>query len=144
MKVLFLDCDGVMLSFKFLRATGEWQSFDPDCVGILNHILDRTGAKIVVSSAWRIGRTVEQLEEIFVDNGVRPGHIIDRTEVLNDTRGSEIRKWIDEHHSINRLFIIDDDVSDIMGHFDKSVVIHTDGHNGLTTHEMNVILRAWC
>ena len=47
MKLIFLDVDGVLN-----RDTTE-QHFEDDCLGALKYLVDKTGARIVLSSTWR-------------------------------------------------------------------------------------------
>ena len=49
MKILFLDFDGVITTLKT-----RWK-IDMDKIKIINDICDKTDAKIVVTSSWRIG-----------------------------------------------------------------------------------------
>jgi hypothetical protein len=84
MKVIFLDIDGViatnkqffMNSQKF-RDKNDWAKelrvrypFDKGCVKILNEILTETGAEIVLSSDWKMGGSLEDLDVIFKQNDV--------------------------------------------------------------------------
>lgn len=89
-KVIFLDVDGVLNSGDWYKErqglyaiddiAGQYPfyEFSPKLVANLNKITDATGAKIVVSSTWRLGRTLEQLQEILKLVGVT-GDIIDKT-----------------------------------------------------------------
>ena len=52
MRVLFLDIDGVLNGHEILLAAGCC-GIDPKCVAHLNWVLERTGCKLVLSSAWR-------------------------------------------------------------------------------------------
>lgn len=127
MKVIFLDVDGVLNSEKFYRKRGapdyrfedepEYPlcEFDPEAVELLNKIIEETGAKIVVSSTWRIGRTVGELIRLFREVGIE-GYVIDRTGVLRDrkeyekvVRGTEIKTWLDQFPEVESYIIIDDD-----------------------------------
>ena len=60
MKVIFLDCDGVLNYTKYYSTgqsngnlNGE-EDIDLKCVNRVLQICKKTGAKIVVSSDWRI------------------------------------------------------------------------------------------
>jgi hypothetical protein len=109
-KVLFLDIDGVLINRKVLMRKQQFDIADTDCVALLNEILEKTGAMIVVTSLWRIGHTTEELEQLFVKWGVLPGRVIDRTICNWDwKRGQEIQAWLDEHPEIKTFAIIDDD-----------------------------------
>jgi hypothetical protein len=84
MKVIFLDIDGVLTTDKQYymnsqnyRKKNPWANelrvyypFDKGCVKIFNEILTKTGAEIVLTSDWRRGRSLEQLDTIFKENGV--------------------------------------------------------------------------
>lgn len=135
MKTLFLDIDGVLNHndwyiesrknnpSKYTFAKHEHSHFDPNCVERLNKITTETGANIVVSSTWRKGKTLLQLQELLGDVGVT-GEIIDTTPALyyknstdNVQRGSEIHEWVrlnknlleTETHLYKDYVIIDDD-----------------------------------
>lgn len=66
MKIIFLDIDGV-LNNQVDEERSVIKIDHPDdfiserCVTLLNELIENTGAKVVVSSTWRIGKTVEQL-----------------------------------------------------------------------------------
>ena len=64
MKIIFLDIDGVLSTINT-----RYNYFESDCVNRLNTILDATAAKIVISSTWRKGRTLQQLQKLFITQG---------------------------------------------------------------------------
>lgn len=135
MKVIFLDLDGVANSRDYLlhrrhlhRPTPH--SIDATTVPRLNAITDRTGAKIVISSSWRLAPYPEhdpgpvwRLRRILETHGVT-GDIIDVTPSFferysdhpeDDTivgvckeRGHEIQAWLDEHPEVTAFAILDD------------------------------------
>jgi hypothetical protein len=87
-KIIFLDIDGVLTTgrhARFLHFQGKrrerWESFDPYAVKWLNELTESTGACLVVSSVWRLGRSVTELREILKANGVI-GHVLDKTPHL--------------------------------------------------------------
>jgi HAD domain in Swiss Army Knife RNA repair proteins len=97
--------------------------FCPELVSNLNDVTDKTGAKIVLSSTWRKGQSIEELRILFKLVGIK-GELIDITPVLHFSnwshsvpRGCEIQKWIEDNKGIlgtNLLswkdyVIIDDD-----------------------------------
>ena len=57
MKVIFLDIDGVLINKASLLNVESSYVPDEKCVQQLNELINRTDAKIVVSSCWRIGRS---------------------------------------------------------------------------------------
>lgn len=111
-KLIFLDIGGVLNSDKFFRRRGEpdfkfedeppypLSEFDPESVGLLNKIINETNASIVVSSSWRIGRSMDELEELFNSVGIE-GEIIGKTPSYlprskygETVRGDEIKLWL--------------------------------------------------
>lgn len=113
MNVIFLDIDGVMVTDRTLRAYSKdlGNPFDPYCVTQFNMLLDKTKAKIVISSTWRMGKTLKKLKNILRLNGVMFADVIDKTPVLHVHRGLEIQMWLDvnKHLNIEKFIIIDDD-----------------------------------
>lgn len=96
MKVIFLDIDGVLNSNdwyvyrhgKMLQGTivKEYplHEFDPKAIIRLNRIIRETGAKIIVSSTWRSGKRVQDLQELLNSVGIA-GEVIDVTPSMNGT-----------------------------------------------------------
>lgn len=128
MKIIFLDFDGVLNHQNwYKRRMAEIDSedfishypfyeFDPESIEQLNRIVDETNAKIVVSSTWRIGRTVEELQHLLDRVGFI-GEIVDTTPHFfakgtdNDgkgisysvPRGCEIDWWMKERGKFQRI-----------------------------------------
>lgn len=76
-KIGILDIDGVMNSFTFNRDKPA-KCFIPEAVECLNFLSDNYDVKIVISSAWRHNKSLDELRKIFTDNGCR-SEIIDIT-----------------------------------------------------------------
>jgi len=134
--ILFLDIDGVLNSQRYLRAMGSsWDNdslpesqIDPAAVELLDQVLARTSARIVVSSTWRLSHTPHALDAMLVKRGLRAGHVIDRTADLHGRpRGDEIKLWLDTHEC-GRFVILDDD-SDMGPLLHR--LVQTDGAIGL-------------
>lgn len=110
MKLIFLDIDGVLVTTKSLLAGNEYR-FDKDCVKNLMDILTATQAKIVISSSWREDRTLEQLQKLFVSNGLGD-NIIGVTPIHGDheIRGSEVKAFLEKADlEIEKFVILDDE-----------------------------------
>lgn len=104
MKIIFLDFDGVIVT-----AHTRYHSGDPYCVHLLNRVIKKTEAKIVVSSSWRVGCTVEELQTELKGWGV-DGEVIDKTPHIHRViRGLEIDQWLREHPDVKSYVILDDD-----------------------------------
>ena len=153
MKVIFLDNDGVIClqdnwggrykkarQYMIDNKIGEhdtsmmderkrpveirFDSFDQKAIKVLNEILEKTGAEIVVSSDWKLHATVEELGDYYESQGIikRP---IDRTLNLDEfdpdsagiyhwkgwkerARILEIKRYLEDHPEITHWVAIDD------------------------------------
>jgi hypothetical protein len=125
MKIIFLDIDGVLNSgrwlasipYKLLREqdthVDRWvHMLDPAAVRLLNQIVERTGASIVVSSSWRYALDFERLVRELRSGGVS-GEIIGCTAKCMGWRGHEIEEWLNSTHLSYESFVILDDDSDM-------------------------------
>lgn len=109
LKIVFLDIDGVLNHIDhYMRdnyneiLNWPFNQFCPDSIYLLNKITDKTGAKIVVSSSWRQGKTVDELKELFKEVKIT-GEVIDKTcsmigvKGYSIPRGCEIEHWLKAH-----------------------------------------------
>ena len=131
---IFLDIDGVLRTHK---SDLEWSQilgvpipesaydrrFDRKIVSYINEVAGYTRAKIVVTSTWRVKYSLEELRQIFRDNGIS-AEIVGKTDIgLN--RGEEIEQYISDNE-IESYVVIDDQVKDILKHIPKERVIKAD------------------
>lgn len=160
MKIIFLDIDGVLNHSSFYKNLSPdkedkpypLSEIDPVCVMYLNDICAQSGAKVVVSSTWRHGRTIGELQNILNKCGFR-GEIIDVTPCLDKhgrwvQRGNEIWEWIQNNEfllkyecyfSYNTYVILDDDID--MLYRQKNNFIHVNSLIGLTPGNVTEALR---
>jgi len=145
MKVIFLDHDGVIclsdnwgnrfkkqkewgnrkLSMSPLSMPVEYRfdNFDEKAVKVLNEILEKTGAEIVVSSDWKRWATVEEMGEYYESKGIIKKPIAFTDSILYDdyddfpwhnkseleqTRSLEIAQYIGQNPVITHWVAIDD------------------------------------
>jgi len=132
MRILFLDIDGVLNtshSSKLPMITSpdiykysplmKLHQFDKDCVTCLNKIVKATGAKVVISSSWRLffpmedGYGYKVLLDYIKSQGIEADIIGYTPEINKAPRGLEIQKWLEEHNDI-QSFVILDDINDMM------------------------------
>jgi hypothetical protein len=106
-RVVFLDIDGVLAP---IRRWDRYGDLDPACIQVLNEIVARGDADVVVSSTWRYGRTVAELQEILHAQGFT-GRVLDKTPAGDPgaDRGDEIAAWL-ASHDVDGYVIIDDHV----------------------------------
>lgn len=124
MKVIFLDIDGVLNSEEFLN-NNPGKAIDKNGVGILKHIIDKTGALIVMSSGWRLwfddnlmpkdGYSqclYDILEEFNIKLfGKTPDFSTEeiRTrKTFSHVKAKEIIAWLDENNTVDKYVVIDD------------------------------------
>lgn len=116
MKVIFLDIDGVLNSYVYDRERTENDgNIDKTRLLLLKRLVDDTGAKIVLSSSWRIhwdkcfdkcDDIGKEINSVFSSVGLE---IYDKT--LKDgyhERYDEIRTWLNEKPDVERFVIFDD------------------------------------
>ena len=152
MRVLMLDNDGVIClpnnwgsRFKKQRKvyTKEnprplnseipvelrFDNFDKKAIKILNEILEKTSAEIVVSSDWRFHANLEELGNYYLSQGIIKKPIgvtpkslnsnlpfYHRNTELEETRAYEIKDWLKEHPEVTNWVAIDDlDMSERFG-----------------------------
>jgi hypothetical protein len=157
-KYIFLDIDGVIATDESIEK-GIW-GLTPRCQELLREIIDKTDAKIVITSSWR-KNTLEGTIDYFQSKGfkfcnriigitIRAYHYITREERvhLSIPRGVEIKQWIDTHiHSNNgkdwakrqlnkdyTYVILDDDSDMLLEH--KDYFIQTDSMKGLQDEDV--------
>ena len=104
-RVIFLDIDGVVAP---IRQWDRYGDLDPACIQVLNEIVELGGADVVVSSTWRYGKTVAELQALLAAVGFI-GTVIDKTPVGGPgaDRGDEIAAWL-VGHDVPGYVIIDD------------------------------------
>ena len=132
MKVIFLDIDGVLNSFSGLVKRGGQGLIGVfhEHEEILDWVLRLTGAKIVISSSWRKGKTLKEFQfKTFTYRSICKA-VIDMTPSLGTgIRGDEIKLWLDKSgYSVEEFVILDDDsdMSSLMDHLVKTKNDH--GH----------------
>jgi hypothetical protein len=141
-RVVFLDIDGVLNShdsMKFFADQGVHPDdrMDPKAIKLLNELTDKTDAKIVVSSTWRLpfvdSGNLQGMADLLKRNGIT-GQVIGMTPDLwavkrDRVRGDEIQWWMDNSGNQIDSFVILDDDSDMSHLRDK--LVKTSMSNGL-------------
>ena len=157
MKVIFLDVDGVLNSDKSLMLD---DALEDDLILKLKTLVDKTGAKIILSSAWRFCFNPLRILMKYLDkynlylsgmtqNGVSitwlksqgyepTTRFIDTREDINGNeyevttdRGAEIYKWLSNNPDVESFVIFDDEAFDIARYFSNNF-IKTNPRIGLT------------
>ena len=140
MKVIFLDVDGVLnnanYTKKCYRKNGHKPMsmycvpFGPYNLKNLAKIVKKTGAKVVLSSTWRIYKShIYVLEARLAEYGLR---IYDKTDNINMIRGVEIKEWLKSHRDIENYVVIDDEEYNLSNFIDNKHLVIVDSKYGLT------------
>jgi hypothetical protein len=148
MKVLFLDVDGVLNSRQYpdLERRGGLMGMAQVHMDELIRVINATGCKIVVSSAWRRS-TVHKTLSL----GSRFGEVLRAREggevifravvgVTDDEpgiRGEQIGRWLKAHPDVTSFAIVDDDAD--MGDLSDRLV-QTSFETGLTATEADRLI----
>jgi len=71
MRVVFLDFDGVLTRETDPGPPQRFTGLQPDLVELLNQILERTGALVVITTAWRFHYGAKALQVLLEQTGFR-------------------------------------------------------------------------
>lgn len=86
--IIFLEIDGVLNTRNHLRQqykqAGETDisNWCPKACKYISLICDQFNTRIVISSTWRYDHSLSELRNIFKNNGISPGYIVDTTPAL--------------------------------------------------------------
>lgn len=119
LRIIFLDVDGVLNSRRWFTETKQRQTrenaiaeIDPSAAARVQALVNRTRARIVVSSTWRLLYQLHDLRRMFEHRGLH-APLFDRTPptVGDNRRGDDIQAWLDAHAAlgIEGMVILDDD-----------------------------------
>ena len=116
MRIIFLDIDGVLNSMSGLIKRGgqSVQDLYVEHIEVLMWLIRKTKSHVVITSTWRLGKSVDDLKQLFYNYGVPSKYIIDKTERLSGKqRGEEIKLWLDTTDKDIEGFVVIDDDSDM-------------------------------
>lgn len=154
-KIIFLDIDGVLNYTQWYISDrnpgnlfGQEGEIDPECVKRIVDICNITGARIVISSDWRVSWPGCRIR--LENAGFPRGFIIDKTpehmmrmltrrdymlmdddEIEGCSRGGEIKEWVDTHEDTYDYVIIDDRI-DFTDEQKRLHFVHVDSNVGFT------------
>ena len=121
--IVFLDFDGVICTEATYGAERRPRGphvlmdhkalIDPDLVANVQELCERTGAKIVLSTAWRtIPATAPHIRDWLREKGLTAEIIGETPEMFRPNRGTEIRAWIGSNETEGMRWVaLDDDHS---------------------------------
>lgn len=133
-KIIFLDFDGVMncSSTKDRITFPPWgagfRGLDDDKVQLVSKLAEVTGAKVVISSTWRLHFKIDELREMLGKRGFK-AEIIDETPHSHSERGEEIQDWIDLNGTPAAFVVLDDIRTQFVA---AGVQCHSNDNDGFT------------
>ena len=142
--IVFLDIDGVLNGHP--KWGHEFALIDNACMNRLNSFLRRTGAKIVISSAWRYqilrnDVTVKGFQYMLISHGLSIaaeviGHTQSDEEITEAMGGrtAQILAWIKENKHDGPWVVLDDLP---LGEDLKDYHVRTDPSEGLTDTDID-------
>ena len=116
MKVIFLDVDGVLNCIYSKSRQGNYIGIDDIRVKRLKEIVDKTGAKIVLTSTWKFDWEVTDKESMseggwYLDRKMKRQNltILDKTHDQGWNRGYGIKQYLDSH-IVDSWVVLDDEI----------------------------------
>jgi len=104
-KVVFLDVDGV------LNCTNTFSTqILPDKIQLVQRLLSRTNAVVVISSSWRDPPARRRfLIQVLEKNGISVDCFVGQTpDITFIERNQEIEQWLDAHPGVEHFCVLDD------------------------------------
>ena len=161
MNYIFLDIDGVMnnridwmqkVDNKSEKFSGH-RMFCDEAWEMLSEVVQKTGAKVVLSSSWRIGfyeredgiilnknnPHAEMLMNYFYQYNIPLAGL---TTKVYDLRGIQIQEYVQENFTKDdKWIVLDDEEFDIRDLIPKEQFIKTEFETGLQQHHCEQIIR---
>ena len=123
MDALFLDIDGVLNSDEYidkvkkLSIEGIESEIDVNKIKLLKRVVEETGAVVVLTSSWRYTRKAQDLKDLLSRYEI----YVDSTPFINNKRGLEIKKWLEDNPNVENYVILDDEIFDS---YDEELMDH--------------------
>ena len=146
-KYIFLDFDGVINT--------QNDKFDKNTIANLRRLLERTDAKVVISSTWRL-QSMENIQQLWLEYHL-PGEVIGLTpscnsinfsdidgqkewQGLHGCKGLEIAEWLRLNAKESYQYIILDDEEDFL-FSQREHLVKVEGSKGLDKADVRVAIQ---
>lgn len=136
--IIFLDIDGVLNSNKYFDSISNKEcmnlvdrltlDIDVSKVKILLEVINKTNAKIVITSSWRRMKLYPYIKERLISMGLP---VVGETPFIKGRRGEEIRSYLLENR-VSNYCIIDDEVFKDYKELEDYLVVTDFYEDGLT------------
>ncbi|MEQ1494453.1 MAG: HAD domain-containing protein [Novosphingobium sp.] len=146
-RYVFLDFDGVIVTSSSYKRVKDWEGagsalIEPRLVANVQTLCEKSGARVVISSAWRLVYAPDYLNEMLRDAGLR-------VDVAGQTprvghRGEEIRRWCQLYNAAEEDIVILEDEEDVSPFRHRQVrTTFTGTRCGFTERHLSRALRLW-
>ena len=146
--IIFLDIDGVLNSDKYFDSISNKECINPvdrlmldidmSKVKLLLEVINKTNAKIVITSSWRRMKLYPYIKERLISMGLP---VVGETPFIEERRGEEIRSYLLENR-VSNYCIIDDEVFKDYNTLEDNLVVTNFYEDGLTKgHAKEVVKR---
>lgn len=136
--IIFLDIDGVLNSDKYFDSIDNKEcmnlvdrlmlDIDVSKVKLLLEVINKTNAKIVITSSWRRMKLYPYIKERLISMGLP---VVGETLFIEGRRGEEIRSYLLENR-VSNYCIIDDEVFKDYKELEDYLVVTDFYEDGLT------------
>lgn len=151
MKIIFLDIDGVLNSESWYESSRYRalqkdnfieENFDPECWKYVEKLINETGAKIVLSSSWRLYDKQSTIKE-YTGTAFQPiiDHLYDVTPgMMQRCRGIEIKRYLMSLSEQPESYVILDDDRDML-ESQRPYFVHINDETGITENDYKKALK---
>ena len=148
--LVFLDIDGCLNTAAQCRdgmkSPCRCHPIDPGLMANLTHILVETGARCILTSAWRYRIAnqsgIEGFEFRLRTHGFPEGKLFDYTvrDEKVSGRGNQIERWL-ENNDYRGPYVVIDDMAPHLESMDIHPLVTTDPDVGLTREDVEKAIR---
>ena len=123
-RIVFLDFDGVLNSEQSIQEFGTRYRFADSSVAALNEVLQKTEARVVITSSWREALSLHEIIKYLERDGVLARRVVGKTQFLEKERGLEIDGWLCSVPYSLSSYVIFDDRDDMAMHHERLVQVN--------------------
>jgi hypothetical protein len=117
----------------------KYWPFSQSAIDNVHSLYNQTKCSFVMSSDWRIGRDVEEINKLMALKRLYVP-FLDRTEYLEGYRGLEIRDWIHKH-DVDKYVVLDDNCFDGFKESFGERFIQTNPYYGFSKEDLENAVR---
>ena len=137
-KIIFEDIDGPLIPYNkesdvnyhnFFNEPDKWSK---TAMSNLNTIIEKTDAKVVLSSSYRDDKPKSEIEDMMKKAGFKYKLYDCVPNDKSKKRGADIKDWLKNNKNVSNFIIIDDNKHDLYDVFSKKHIVKTTHELGIT------------